>query len=151
MADSDRPPPYLLQAEAYPFSTEVRTRYADLDPYKHINNVAVAAIYEEGRAGFLRWMMARGENIERVGRLVAELRIRYLAQILYPNTLQVTAGITHLGRTSFRFSQGLFLDGRCMGICDTVMVHSDGQRPVEISPTWRATFDNAWVRQPASG
>ena len=38
----------------YPFQIEVATRFQDLDTLKHINNVAIAGLYEESRLQFHR-------------------------------------------------------------------------------------------------
>ena len=38
----------------YPVTVEILTRYSDIDPQHHINNVAVAQFYQESRLGFHR-------------------------------------------------------------------------------------------------
>lgn len=39
-----------LRPELYPQRPEVRTAFADLDSFRHSNNVALARFFEEGRA-----------------------------------------------------------------------------------------------------
>lgn len=136
--------PDRRRIDRYPFVGEVRTRYADLDPQVHINNVAVAALYEEGRGQFLRWLVGQaGEALEPPHRLTVEVRIGYLSQIGYPSTLAVTAGVLRIGRTSYVVGQGLFLEGRCVGLSETVIVHSDTRKSVEINAAWRRTLERA--------
>lgn len=131
----------LQPAESYPFSAQISTRYSDLDPQNHVNNVAVAAIYEEGRSRFIAWLVANIEqDLEPPQRMIAEVRIRYLKQIHYPTTLSVTAKILHIGERSYRIGQALFQAGVCLGMCETVIVHSDGLRSVAISEAWRSTL-----------
>lgn len=139
-----RPDAFRLRPETYPFSAEVRTRYSDLDPQNHVNNVAVAAIYEEGRSQFIGWMVdsATGE-LEPPRRMIAEVKVSYLAQIHYPATLRVAAGILHLGQRSYRIGQALFHADQCVGLCETVVVHSDGLRGIAISEAWRETLQRA--------
>lgn len=139
--------PARLSLEHYPCIAEVGTRYADLDPQAHINNVAVAAIYEEGRSQFLRWLTANAETeLEPPRRLIAEVRIRYLAQIYYPSQLCVAAGILGIGQRSYRIGQAIFQNGQCAGLCDTVIVHSDGQSAVDITSAWRHALEQSAVR-----
>lgn len=141
-----RPDAFRLSPETYPFAAEVRTRYSDLDPQNHVNNVAVASIYEEGRSQFISWMMnnARGE-LEPPRRMIAEVKVSYLAQIHYPATLRVAAGIVYLGQRSYRIGQALYLADQCVGLCETVVVHSDGLRGIAISDAWRETLQRAAV------
>lgn len=139
-----RPDALLLRLETYPFLAEVPTRYSDLDPQNHVNNVAVASIYEEGRSQFIRWMVDNaGSELEPPRRMIAEVKVSYLAQIHYPATLRVAAGILHLGQRSYRIGQALFNAGQCVGLCETVMVHSDGLRGIAISDAWRKPLQRA--------
>jgi len=48
-----RPDPALFDPARYPFGNSVTTRFADLDPNGHINNVAMAAVFEDARLRFL--------------------------------------------------------------------------------------------------
>ncbi|MNG09447.1 hypothetical protein D3C84_928660 [compost metagenome] len=139
-----RPDALLLRLETYPFLAEVRTRYSDLDPQNHVNNVAVASIYEEGRSQFIRWMVDNaGSELEPPRRMIAEVKVSYLAQIHYPATLRVAASILYLGQRSYRIGQALFLADQCVGLCETVVVHSDGLRGIAISDAWRETLQRA--------
>lgn len=143
------PPSSRLKSANYPFIGQVPTRYADLDPQVHINNVAVAALYEEGRGQFLRWLADLGDApLEPANRLIVEIKIGYLAQVHYPSTLAVNSGIVRIGRTSYVIAQGMFLAERCVGVCETVVVHSDGQRSKEITPAWRRTLERARLIAP---
>lgn len=130
-------PIHLLQS-SYAFAASVATRYGDLDPQAHINNVAVASIYEEGRSQFLRWLVENAElTLEPPNRMIAQVTINYVAQLYYPSTLTVAASILQIGRSSYRIGQSIFQDGKCSGLCETVVVHSDRQRHMEISENWR--------------
>ena len=44
-----KPDPQRLSPDAYPLLIEIPTRFADVDPLRHLNNVRLAEIYEEGR------------------------------------------------------------------------------------------------------
>ena len=123
----------------YPFTGHVATRFGDLDLFSHVNNVATASLLEEGRSQYLTWLQAGAEPpLQRPLRMIAEVRIRYLAQIYHPAQLAVGGRIGQVNTRSFRLEQALFQDGRCLTLCDTVYVHTDGQHAVPIEPGWHA-------------
>ncbi|MDB5446674.1 MAG: hypothetical protein JWQ97_1991, partial [Phenylobacterium sp.] len=41
---------WRLTLEAYPRAVDLRCAYADVDSFQHLNNVALARFFEEGRA-----------------------------------------------------------------------------------------------------
>ncbi|MEN9926893.1 MAG: hypothetical protein RL268_3019 [Pseudomonadota bacterium] len=47
-----RPDAALLDAARYPFAHTITTRFADIDPNQHLNNVALAAMMEDARVRF---------------------------------------------------------------------------------------------------
>lgn len=46
-----RPSPWQRIRGNYPYSLEVPPRYSDLDVLGHVNNVAIAGMFETGRIG----------------------------------------------------------------------------------------------------
>lgn len=139
--------PCLRQLDAYPFLTEISARYGDQDPQAHVNNVAIASIYEDARARFLYWLADQAlQPLDPPGRMIASLRIDYLAQLYYPGTFQIGVGIGAIGRTSYRMLLGIFQQGDCAGLCETVVVHSDRQNSREISQAWRESLSAGLLR-----
>lgn len=144
----ERPDPARLLPGYYPFHGQVDTRFGDLDPYVHVNNVATASLLEEGRSQFFTWLDALGPLPEEPSwRMIAEVRIRYLAQIYHPSSLHVGAAVTEINRSSFILSQGLFLGERCVTLCDTVYVHTDRQRAVTLTDFWRERLGMAGAKE----
>jgi acyl-CoA thioester hydrolase len=47
-----RPESWQLNPDSYPFSHLTETRFADMDLLGHINNVAMAGLFEHGRGMF---------------------------------------------------------------------------------------------------
>jgi hypothetical protein len=74
-----KPDPALLDAARYPFDLEITTRFADLDPNDHINNVAIAAVLEDARVRFNEALGFR-TVIRSLRAMVASVSIDYLAQ-----------------------------------------------------------------------
>jgi len=49
-----RPEPFRLERSVYPYFRRVIARFSDMDSEGHLNNVALASFYEDGRVSFLR-------------------------------------------------------------------------------------------------
>ena len=115
-----RPEAWRLDAAAYPYTDTIQTRFADLDVLGHINNVAMAALFETGRtrfneaAGLTQWRKPRW--------LVAAQEINYLAEGSYPADVVVTHGVGRIGGRSWTLLGGAFQSGRAIATCDVTVV-----------------------------
>lgn len=141
-----KPDPALLDPAAYPHLCEVTTRFADLDPNQHINNVAMAAIIEDAR---LRFHMASGfaKAIPAEAQImVVSLTIDYLAQAYYPHPLQVHSGVSSLGERSLRLRHLLTQNGRAVALAEATMVHVVGGKAVSIPESLHGVIE-AWKCQ----
>ncbi|SNQ48505.1 putative thioesterase [Frankia canadensis] len=135
--------PQRLSLASYPLSHSVTARFSDLDTNRHLNNVALASFYEDARAALDWRIFDEGAPTGFTGfRLViAQVSIHYLAEAPYPGTFVVGTGVGRVGRSSFTHSSGLFLDGVCLGLCDTVIVHLVDTTPTVIPPQRRARIE----------
>ena len=118
-----RPPPERLQLSTYPWSHSLDPRFGDMDALRHLNNVAIARLYEDGRVRFTDGSGVRSALESGHGFLVAEVCIQYLAEGHYPDPLRVGCGVGRVGGSSFAIAQGLFQGGRCIGTAETTLVH----------------------------
>jgi acyl-CoA thioester hydrolase len=116
MKNSD---PRRLVLAAYPVHRDITTRVGDMDGYGHLNAIRIGQYYEDARAAFYGVAF---EGLDRGRTLVAQITMRYLGEGFWPAPLQVGTGISRIGNTSYEMVQGLFQDGRCLGLCETVMV-----------------------------
>jgi acyl-CoA thioester hydrolase len=137
------PDPARLVLENYPFVREIPARFADMDLQRHINNVAIATFYEDARANLNMAMF--GEELFGRARdfrlVVLETTTRYLREAPFPATYQVGAGIARFGGSSYDYGLGLFHDGVCVGLGDTVMVHLTDAGPTPIPAHRRAVME----------
>ena len=113
--------PIRVRLDAYPIRQEITTRVSDNDGYGHLNGIRIGHYYEEGRASFYRTI---GDLAKHPRVLVAELTIRYLAEGFWPGQVEVATRIVRIGSSSFVMGQALWQNGVCIGLCDTVLVHS---------------------------
>ncbi len=142
-----RPDPALLDPARYPFRTETTTRFADVDPNRHLNNVALAAMMEDGRVRF-NFAIGFREAIAPRRAMVASMGIEYLAQGYFPDPVEVQAGIESVGRTSFVIIQLLTQGGRNVAFARSVIVCIEGDAPSPIPDTFRQELTEKWGLKP---
>jgi acyl-CoA thioester hydrolase len=142
-----KPAAHRLVLENYPLSVTVPSRFRDLDTLGHLNNVAIGSFYEEGRAELNRVCFPvemRRKHAMRM--LIADVHIQYLREAHYPGDLIVGSGVGHIGRTSYRIDLALFQNGDCVGVCETVLVNTDGQQNAPIPEEGRAALERVRVK-----
>jgi len=127
-----KPDAALLDPARYPFSCEVPTRFADLDPNGHVNNVALAAIVEDAR---VRFHLASGfaKGMEPGGQvMLASFSIDYLAQTYYPAPITVWQGVVKAGERSLRLRHLLVQEGRAVALAESVAVYVLGGKAAPL-------------------
>ena len=73
--------------------------------------------------------------------LVAELKIRYMGEGFWPGTVEVRTGIVRLGSSAFTMGQGLWQNGACIGLCDTVLVHAPQGKTTPLPDEFRGQLE----------
>lgn len=131
-----------LRLESYPVRDEIAARYGDMDANGHMNNLALESLHENARATMNRSLFPHVYDVDaRRTRLVtSQNAVHFLAEAHWPATFATGAGVGRIGRTSFVASTGLFLEGRCIGVCDTVLVLLDDEGPAPIPEELRAAL-----------
>ena len=96
-----KPDPALLDAARYPYHYTAATRFADMDPNMHINNVALLALLEDARVRFHTESGFRAAK-EGLGTVVVSAAVDFLAQSYYPQPLEIGVGAFGIGRSSYQ-------------------------------------------------
>ena len=123
-----RPEPWQLVAENYPVSVVMQTRFQDIDPNRHLNNVAFAALFENARVRLNRELRPWGDRPKNERSMVAAVTINYLREGQYPDDVEVSSGVSKIGRSSYVIAQAMFQNDRCIATCDSVIVcRTDGE------------------------
>ena len=139
---------WLRERDVYPKQTALDTRYHDLDPLGHVNNVTVAAYYDDSRERLTREVFAGLKSEERGRVVTAQSTVIYLAEIFHPSTLTIGSGVLKIGKSSWEIGQAIFLDGRCLGLCATTIVQADSNGSHPLTPAMRARLEGYVIRQP---
>lgn len=140
-----RPEPFRLERSVYPYFRRVIARFSDMDSEGHLNNVALASFYEDGRVSFLRGLTGE-ERRQDFRFVIANLDISYLAEAHYPGDYDVGLGVTTLGNTSFGLGGALFAGERCVGVCDTTQVVVGEGAPMPLPATLRQALQSRLLR-----
>ncbi|UVO50421.1 acyl-CoA thioesterase [Sphingomonas sp. SUN019] len=140
-----RPAPWRLLPASYPTTETMQTRFQDLDPMGHLNNVAFAALFENARVRFNQRMGSM--NRERGFRgVVAQSTINYIAEGSYPEDVEIATGIGAIGNRSWEILAAMFQSGKIIATCDTVIVMTSS--PGEPLPTaFRHRLEELRVRE----
>lgn len=141
-----KPEPWRLEIDRYPFRFDTTTRFQDLDIMGHINNVAMAGIFENARVNFHRHL-GRHPQDQGVRWLIASVHIEYLQEAHFPQDVTVGCAIGHIGNTSWTVYAAAFQDGECVATCDCVVVtHGPGGRR-QIDETLRSAMESNAIRR----
>jgi len=137
-----RPHPMRLQLECYPVVDEIAARYGDMDANGHLNNLALESLHENARATMNRALLPEAYDVgaRRIRLVTSQNAVHFLVEAHWPAIIQTGAGVGRIGRTSYVASTGLFIDGTCIGVCDTVLVALGDDGPVPIPDDLRATL-----------
>jgi acyl-CoA thioester hydrolase len=141
-----KPQPWQLAPANYPFSHATETRFADMDLLGHINNVAMAGLFEHGRGMFNHAIEAQ-RRAPGQRWLIVSLSLDYIAEAHFPEHVTITSGILRIGTSSWDVASAAFQGGACKATCITTSVLTDTAGPTAISDGLRAEFERLRVRR----
>lgn len=134
-----RPEPWQLDPASYPHIHAMQTRFQDLDMLGHINNVAMAGLFENGRA---RFNQAIGMGAQDDCRwFVAAVEINYLAEGRFPDDVEIASGIGEIGTRSWHILLAAFQGGVPIATCDTVLVVMGSEGATAMPDDFRAALE----------
>jgi acyl-CoA thioester hydrolase len=114
-------PPKLTD---FPVQTLEKLRFADTDQQGHITNTVFAVCCQNARMELLcdprRVPIPDGTQFV-IGKLVLEFR----AEMHWPGTVEVGTRIERIGRASVTLAQGLFVNGRCVAMAESIVALMD--------------------------
>ena len=104
--------------ENFSFMHNLRTRWKDLDAFRHINNAVFLSYIEDARIILLRrWNINYAEK----SLIVASVKIDYLKQVEHPSSLIIGQKITRIGTKSFDISSAMFVEGDEEPVCISIV------------------------------
>ena len=121
--------------------TRLEVRLGDLDPFGHVNNAVIATYVEQGRVLYLRDVLGTGVDPVSMPFILAMLKIDYLSQVMFSDTVEVGSRVDWIGRTSIGMSHLLInQEARELARSEAVLVAFDYEveKPMPVSDDWRA-------------
>ncbi len=121
--------------------TRLEVRLGDLDPFGHVNNAVIATYVEQGRVLYLRDVLGTGADPVSMPFILAMLKIDYLSQVMFSDTVHVGSRVDWIGRTSLGMSHLITnQDDRQLARSECVLVAFDYtiEKPTPVSDEWRA-------------
>ena len=123
-----------LKTEAgYKFWTNDQVRFADLDPFNHLNNVTSAVYCENGRADFVTKLWPEHRLGKGTSWLLATLNLTFMRPVYYPSDILIGTRIQKIGNSSVTIGQGLFANRKCFTTAESVMVWADVEKEEAVS------------------
>jgi acyl-CoA thioester hydrolase len=139
---TNRPPELATQ----PVIFTLPIQWGDQDAFGHANGVVYFRWFESARveymhrAGLGDMMAGRG-----VGPILASIKCDYRRQLEYPDTVQISASITHIGRTSLKMSHLAYSEKKqaiaAQGESVIVVFDYASQRPIAVPDDVRAKIE----------
>ncbi len=140
-----KPQSWQTHRANYPFGHMAETRFADLDMLGHINNVAMAGLFEHGRG-----MFNHAIEVERRAPgqrwLIVKVEINYLAESFFPAPVEIASGISPIGTSSWDIASAAFQNGKCVATCITTIVLSGKGGSTPITNDLRGEFERLRVK-----
>lgn len=131
-----KPSPARLDPAYYFWSTEIGTRFGDLDTVGHVNNVALANLFQEARFRF-DLAHASKPRIEGARPVVVSITIDYMRETFHPEPVTICCGIGRVGASSWEVHQLAIQSGRAVAACTVTMVCLQDGKTRPVPPRWR--------------
>ena len=103
-----------------------KVRYCDTDRQGHVNNAIFSSFLETGRVEIL-YNQNHPLYAEGCSFVIASLKLDFIDEILWPGEIQIGTKIARIGRSSITIEQGLYQNGNCVALAETVIVQMDGR------------------------
>ncbi len=141
-----KPEPFLLQPASYPMHIEIGLRYSDLDVNRHLNNVKLIDILQDGRGYYHRasGMSLATSNFTLV---VANLNVQFLDEGFFGEPVVCHTGLLALGRTSQIVGQLATQADRPIAYAETVMVTMLDGKAAPHPETYREQMEPWLIRR----
>ena len=107
-----------LSLQDFTFKHPIKTRWRDLDAFRHVNNATFLSYIEDARILFFkRW----GINLKDKSLIVASVKIDYINQLIHPSDIIIAQKVSRLGNKSFDIQSAIFEKSNSQLICQSIV------------------------------
>lgn len=120
--------------------------WGNMDAFGHVNNTVYFRWFESARIAYLdRAGLDELMKAERVGPILAAIQCSFRRQVVFPDTVTITASVTRLGRSSLTMDHVVRSErlGTVVaeGSSTIVIFDYQSQRPVRVPDVVRQAFE----------
>lgn len=114
-------------------------RFADIDSFSHVNNIAQQAYFDLGKSEFFQELWRQTGALKRIPAIMVSVQTDFMEQILYGDTIEVITEVESVGSKSLTLNQKIMRDAQVCTRSRTVMVCYDNERKasIEVPDEWR--------------
>lgn len=124
---------------AFVLETPVQQRFTDIDPFRHVNNVAQQTYFDVGKTDFYDKVLGAEVLTGDLRIVVVSTATSFLGQVRMRDDVRVTTRCEKVGNKSMTLFQQLLVDGEVRTESRSVLVAFDFVRQVGIPvpDAWR--------------
>ena len=98
---------FKLKLDDFTFQIKSKTRWRDLDAFRHVNNATFLTYIEDARITFFkRWNL----KSKKKSLIIGSVKIDYLIPIKHPSKLIIGSKISRIGNCSFDVQSAIFIE-----------------------------------------
>ena len=102
----------------FKFQHPLKTRWRDLDAFRHVNNATFLSYIEDARILFFkRWNI----NLKEKSLIVASVKIDYINQLEHPSNIIIGQKVSRIGTKSFDIQSAIFKEDNEKLICCSIV------------------------------
>lgn len=102
----------------FKFQHPLKTRWRDLDAFRHVNNATFLSYIEDARILFFkRWNI----NLKEKSLIVASVKIDYINQLEHPSNIIIGQKVSRIGTKSFDIQSAIFKEDDEKLICCSIV------------------------------
>ena len=127
----------------FKFFHPIEVRYGDLDPQGHVNNAKYLTFFEQARVQYMihLGLYAQDQSYKKVGVIVADAHITFLAPIHFGDDVKVGVRTSKLGNKSMTIEQNIANNASGQEIAKgevlTVTFDYQSKKTISIPDEWR--------------
>ena len=108
----------ILALNDFTFQHPLKTRWRDLDAFRHVNNATFLSYIEDARILFFkRWSI----NLKEKSLIVASVKIDYINQLEHPSNIIIGQKVSRIGTKSFDIQSAIFKEDDEQLICCSIV------------------------------
>lgn len=116
------------------FSMTIAPRFSETDGLGHINNTVVPVWFEAAREPIFKIFNPQ-MDLTKWNLIIAKIEVNYLAQLHYPQELEIRTYISKLGNSSMTVLQEVYQSGDKVAWGECVMVKFDYETNTSVAMT----------------